>query len=248
MTHRFACPVFAVLLVIATAAQAQQGLRPAPDIRSLSFAPIPAVGDVRAGRWEWPAGTPSQAYGAYDNAAWRAPLPVPARFSLGRGATERLLQRFAPRASEWIGSGWNLQFDMRNDRSELRPRLGLFALQRDFGAQRFTYSLYSGYRGPLAGLAPNQPDSTGYRLEWSRSLGDTASVGLSYASAGLYEDTDIQATPNYRLYGQYETRNLTLQGRYGFAPGWALSAEATAYGAGNPGGSLGLRLGVRHGF
>lgn len=170
----------------------------------------------------------------------RAPAPSPLRLNIAPGL-------LFPGAGDWLGYGWGLQFGLRSEKPELGPRLDLFRVQREFGAQRISYSVFTAYRNAFSQVEnPVAPGS--YRLRWSYALGERGSFGLSYASSGAAEDAEAQSMPTTRLYGQYEPRNLTLYGRYGFATGWAVSAEATAYEPGNSGSNLGLRVGVRHGF
>lgn len=229
------------LWVVAPATQAQQGLRIGSDSRPRSPFSVPPPA-WPSGRWGLlPAQSP-------DNAIGLARPSSPLRVEVEPKLTSQLLRRFFPGVQEWIGTGWGLQLGLQADRYDLSPRLNLFVLHREFGVQRISYSFSSGYRGTSAPLVSGPAAAPAHRLQWSYALGERGSFGLSYASAGAMEDPKRFSVPTYRLYGEYETRNLTLHGRYGFADGWAISAEATAYDAGNPRGNLGLRLGVRHGF
>ena len=231
----------AALWAAAPASHAQQGLRISADSRPESPFSVRAPG--------WPGGSwRLLSTQGSDTAIGLARPSSPLRVEFEPRLTSQLLRRVFPNAPEWMSTGWGLRLGLRADPLNLSPRLGLFTLQREFGHQRISYSFYSGYRGASAALFASPDVATAYRLQWSYALGERGGFGVSYASAGALGDPERLSLLPYRLFGPYEVRNLTLHGRYGFADGWAISAEATAYAAGNPGGNLGLRLGVRHGF
>lgn len=77
------------------------------------------------------------------------------------------------------------------------------------------------------GFAPSQ------RMNWSYAFGERASLGMSMGSAREFE---------------YDQRQLSLFGRYWFAPDWAVSAETLSR---EPTGLLRLndfRIGVQRRF
>ena len=85
-------------------------------------------------------------------------------------------------------------------------------------------------------LAPNHDGlafSSGRRMQWSYSVSERSSLGLSYGNGRDYEP---------------EQRQISVFGRYWLSPNWALSAESQSR---EPGGLLRLqdfRIGVHRRF
>lgn len=78
-----------------------------------------------------------------------------------------------------------------------------------------------------AGFAPSP------RAHWSYSFGERSSLGMSFSPAREFD---------------YDRRQMSLYGRYWFAPDWALSAETLSR---DPGGLFRLndfRIGVQRRF
>jgi hypothetical protein len=111
------------------------------------------------------------------------------------------------------------------DRSEpgLDPSLARGWLAPDF--DRFGFATY--HWKDAIGFAPGQ------RMNWSYSFGERSTLGLSMASARDFD---------------YDQRQLSVFGRYWFAPDWAVSAESISR---EPSGLLRLqdfRIGVQRRF
>lgn len=106
----------------------------------------------------------------------------------------------------------------------LDPKFARGWLAPDF--DRFGFASYN-WKDVL-GFAPSR------RMNWSYAFGERGSLGMSLRSApGEFE---------------YDRRQLSLFGRYWFAPDWALSAEALSR---EPNGLLRLndwRIGVQRRF
>lgn len=111
------------------------------------------------------------------------------------------------------------------DRSEpgLDPGFARGWLAPDF--DRFGFATY--HWKDAVGFAPSQ------RMNWSYSFGERSTLGLSMASPRDFD---------------YDQRQLSVFGRYWFAPDWAVSAESMSR---EPSGLLRLqdfRIGVQRRF
>lgn len=175
-----------------------------------------------------------QALGAY--------LPLGEGWSveldLAASPTHRVLPRYAflAQVGTTLGGGWGAYAGFRHSSfTQSAADLRLFTLERYFGAERVAYTFYSG-KPDGGGSAPS------HRLQWSHYFNDRDYVGLSVAAGREVENVAPAGLLTSKV------RNLTLTGRWWFAPGWALTGEASVHEQGNLYRRHGVRLGLRHEF
>jgi YaiO family outer membrane protein len=161
-----------------------------------------------------------------------------ASFNLTASDTHAVLPKYSllAQGEKQLGGGWGVHFGLR--RSEYtftHADLRLLTLERYIGDHRLAYTFYSG-QPEGGGSAPS------HRLQWSYFFGDQSSVGLSLARGREVENVGGGALVTS------DVRNVTLFGRWWFAPHWAISAEAETHEQGNLYRRHGLRIGLRHRF
>jgi YaiO family outer membrane protein len=157
---------------------------------------------------------------------------------LAASPTHDVLPRYAllGQIEKRLPGGWGIAAGLRHSSfSRTDADLRMLTVDRYIGAHRVAYTFYSGK--PEGG-----PSAPAHRLQWSYTWNDRDTLGIS-ASRGREVENVVPA-------GLLTTdvRNLSVFGRYWFAPDWAVVADAGRQQQGNLYRRDGFRLGLRHQF
>lgn len=132
--------------------------------------------------------------------------------------------------------GWSLAAGWRRSAYDAgMSGVGHLSVDRYFGAERVSYTLYEG--GPDGGaLLPS------HRWQWAHYYGERDWIGLSLNHG---RETEYAAGGNFIT---SRVSGATLAGRHQLAAGWALTWDAGRQRQGDFYTRSGVRLGLRHAF
>lgn len=153
-------------------------------------------------------------------------------------ATHYVLPKFSVLAQLQyaFADGWGAHFGLRHTEYDAAStNLGVFTLERYWGAYRAAYTLYSGYLA-AAGSTLSQ------RIQFSRYYAEHSWVGVAFSGGNELENLGNGGVL------QTEVQALIVNGRHWFSRDWALSYEASLQQQGNYYTRNGVALGLRYQF
>ncbi len=157
-------------------------------------------------------------------------------FAAGNMEREKPRYNLLAQVGRDIGAGWGLKVGVQHFASAGTDLdLGTVTVERLFGNQRVSYTLFSGR--PVERRA-----ALSHRVQWSYQVGDRGFFGLSLAQGLGFESAALEGLP------AGDVRNLTLFGRYWFMPNWAFSAAAETQEQVGFARRNGVRFGLQHQF